>query len=394
ASICCGEFRQMVCNGETDLNDLCVEKCIDLMEGEPFACVDFHCPLHEVYLLRATRHRIPTGAAPSPFPLLPLPRLRAPSPSPSAPPSPPPPPLCTLPPLPLPSTLPSLTPNTRTHKLWMALYVLLIVTPIRLFLGVLFRSGGTSRVLEHWDTGLGKKVSKYMGNSFVMLLERGIFIFYTLIFDQQRLSRAISYYLQPLLVLLDQIPLLLAKLMRPLVKGCRLLYAIAWLLFKIWVMKTEPRKALQELELKWYLNEDRLLRQGRGENVLQQVRHEMDSLVTQLAYLLLLAAWAAVIFVLLVYGSLIRDSMGSSTETDVIQAWLLALLADVLVLQVLKSMTIKRWFRAVMLWIQPQGSEEERLALWFEEYMNAKLPSAYTSRLSDDEQDDADFEEP
>ncbi|KAK3245640.1 hypothetical protein CYMTET_44809 [Cymbomonas tetramitiformis] len=256
ASICCGEFRQMVCNGETDLNDLCVEKCIDLMEGEPFACVDFHCPLHE---------------------------------------------------------------NTRTHKLWMALYVLLIVTPIRLFLGVLFRSGGTSRVLEHWDTGLGKKVSKYMGNSFVMLLERGIFIFYTLIFDQQRLSRAISYYLQPLLVLLDQIPLLLAKLMRPLVKGCRLLYAIAWLLFKIWVMKTEPRKALQELELKWYLNEDRLLRQGRGENVLQQVRHEMDSLVTQLAYLLLLAAWAAVIFVLLVYGSLIRDSMGSSTETDVIQ---------------------------------------------------------------------------
>eukprot|EP00854_Cymbomonas_tetramitiformis_P007612 gene7612-9064_t len=258
ASMCCGEFRQMVCNGETDLND-----------------------------------------------------------------------------------------NTRTHKLWMALYVLLIVTPIRLFFGVLFRSGGIYRVPEHWDTGLGKKI-----------------------------------------------PLLLAKLMRPLVKGCRLLYAIAWLLFKIWVMKTEPRKALQDLELKWYLNEDRLLRQGQGANVLQQVRHEMDSLVTQLAYLLLLAAWAAVIFVLLVYGSLIRDSMGSHTETDVIQAWLLALLADVLVLQVLKSMTIKTGFRAVMLWIQPQGSEEERLALWFEEYMNAKLPSAYTSRMSDDEQEDADFEEP
>ncbi|KAK3237106.1 hypothetical protein CYMTET_52800 [Cymbomonas tetramitiformis] len=345
ASMCCGEFRQMVCNGETDLNDVCEEKCIDLMEGEPFACVDFHCPPHEVYL--------PEGYQCTAFPQ-----------------------------------------NTRTHKLWMALYVLLIVTPIRLFFGVLFRSGGIYRVPEHWDTGLGKKVSKYMGNGFVMLLERGIFIFYTLIFDQQRLSRAISYYLQPLLVLLDQIPLLLAKLMRPLVKGCRLLYAIAWLLFKIWVMKTEPRKALQDLELKWYLNEDRLLRQGQGANVLQQVRHEMDSLVTQLAYLLLLAAWAAVIFVLLVYGSLIRDSMGSHTETDVIQAWLLALLADVLVLQVLKSMTIKTGFRAVMLWIQPQGSEEERLALWFEEYMNAKLPSAYTSRMSDDEQEDADFEEP
>ncbi|KAK3274711.1 hypothetical protein CYMTET_17117, partial [Cymbomonas tetramitiformis] len=115
----------------------------------------------------------------------------------------------------------------------------------------------------------------------------------------------------------------------------------------------------------------------RGETIFEQARNEIDSASVQMCYALLMVLWVGITYILLVYGMLIRKLMGSSTEKKVLEAWAITLVFDNLVLQMLKSLTIKLWIKWLIQKIKTVRAGEESLMLYFEDYINAKLPAGY-----------------
>ncbi|KAK3284725.1 hypothetical protein CYMTET_7641 [Cymbomonas tetramitiformis] len=112
--------------------------------------------------------------------------------------------------------------------------------------------------------------------------------------------------------------------------------------------------------------------------IFEQVRHEMDSGFTQFAVTLLISCWMMIIYILIVYATLIRELMGSSAEHKILQTWIMTLLLDNLGLQLVKSMTIKIWVQHLMQRFQESQLSEAKLGQWYEGYLTRTLPTTYT----------------
>ncbi|KAK3258247.1 hypothetical protein CYMTET_32700 [Cymbomonas tetramitiformis] len=78
--------------------------------------------------------------------------------------------------------------------------------------------------------------------------------------------------------------------------------------------------------------------------------------------------------------------MGQRNEKEMVVAWCVTLVFDNLVLQVVKSLTIKLWILSFVQFLKGRVvTDHEELDLWFEEYMKTKLPTMYTSNWQGDD---------
>ncbi|KAK3263446.1 hypothetical protein CYMTET_27749 [Cymbomonas tetramitiformis] len=123
----------------------------------------------------------------------------------------------------------------------------------------------------------------------------------------------------------------------------------------------------------------------------EQARNELDSLAVQICYFTLAICWFSIVYIMLVYATLIKTLMGDSADQKVLQAWVVALLMDNLGMQVIKSVTIKLWLKQLIAKVQSMGKGEGQLVSSFEDFINNELGTLYTANNRVDE-DAADIE--
>ncbi|KAK3280722.1 hypothetical protein CYMTET_11452, partial [Cymbomonas tetramitiformis] len=330
AAQCCAGLRTAVgCDPEEGTECLGFTSCAELMNNDPLTCSDFACD--------AVDPALPSGYTCTAFPQAKL-----------------------------------------VDELWLAIFVVIAIVTIQLSFQALFTIGGTIVVPRHWDTLMAPRVSKLCGRGMATFVQNLVFLLYTLLFDNYRISRAIARFLRAWLFLLNgfyQLTLAAAPAAR---RARRQLAATAWFLYQTRVLGRSKEQVHMDLRLRLQMEEDSLASQGMGHDIFDQVWQEMDSLAVQMAYALLLLAWATIAFVLLVYVTQLRLLMGAEAEQRVLKAWVLTLIMDNLVLNVLVSTTVKLFVQELLKAFKSQiRNAEEELMLWFEGYLNVRLAPAY-----------------
>eukprot|EP00854_Cymbomonas_tetramitiformis_P003393 gene3393-4271_t len=337
AITCCQQFRlEIGCSADTSTECRGHATCYELMLSEPFFCEGFACAPSEPHL--------PEGFACDAFPQ-----------------------------------------STLVDKIWMAVYALLVVFPLSAMFAAMFVAGGKYRVPSHWDSGMKRKVGKVVGNTSITFLENLVFIAYVLFIDSFMLGQHLARYFTAGFHLLDSIFLMLRRGLIAAHEGWKRLCNALHFIYHTRLLQRDPQYVFNEMQVKQRLKDESRHELARGDAIFDQARVEMDSFWAQLCYTVLVAFWAIVTWTLLVYGTSIRNLMGSSGEKAILQAWGFTLLVDILGMQVLKSFTIKIWIKVLIRKIKSMGKGEEHLALWYEGYMNSKLPLSYSSGICKDE---------
>ncbi|KAK3286035.1 hypothetical protein CYMTET_6381 [Cymbomonas tetramitiformis] len=347
AATCCQEFRTRIgCVADTTVECLGHSACYTLMASEPYSCEGFTCAALDDSDTPDGYSSLPGGYTCSAFPK-----------------------------------------DTYTDKAMMAVLITAIIMPVNLSFMAMFTAGGTYQIPNHWEGNAKIKADKMIGRRGLLFLENLVFLFYTLFFDQIHLSRAMARYFSMVLLALDGVFNGLRIASRRVSELYVNLSVGMYFLYQTRVKKRSPNVVFMELQVTMKLRRANVLREGMHEKIFQQAQHEFDNGWVQLSFVLLFMGWVVIVIVLLVYANLIRDLMGRRAENRVLEAWIIALLIDNLGMQVLKSLTIKVWLKAMIRKLKPVGNQEVKMAAWFEEYINANLPSAYTSSLVEEEED-------
>eukprot|EP00854_Cymbomonas_tetramitiformis_P008805 gene8805-10437_t len=111
-------------------------------------------------------------------------------------------------------------------------------------------------------------------------------------------------------------------------------------------------------------------------------RHEMDSLLVQLSYLLMLLLWSIILWFQLSYAIQIRAMLGKDAENAVIKDWGLTLLVDNLGIHVLKSIIVKYGIKAVMKQRRRYRKDEASVIGWYEQFITKYLKVSFSMSTS------------
>ncbi|KAK3278492.1 hypothetical protein CYMTET_13573, partial [Cymbomonas tetramitiformis] len=337
ATLCCSSFREAIgcaldeatpCrvrykDSAGVLYDESFDMCSTLMESELFECDGFECDPHEQLL--------PHGYACTAFP---QPTLR--------------------------------------DDIYMAIFVVVGILPVQMLFTTLFTAGQQYRLPKHWNTDRKKEGGKLWQE--IELPEN--LVLFSRSSSPERLSRACSL-LRSVLVALDGAFLVLQRVGRMLNTTRARYYSVLWFVYQTRVLGRSADRVFADLHYALEKREERLLAERSAEAIFEQARNEIDSVFVQICYALLLVLWVGLTYILLVYGMLIRELMGSSTERKVLEAWVITLVFDNIVMQTVKSLTIKMWIEWLIQRVKAARGGEEFLMLWFENYINQKLPVAY-----------------
>lgn len=262
-------------------------------------------------------------------------------------------------------------------KIWLAVFIVIMNLPLKLFFITLFTVGGSLKTPGHWHAGIRRHMEKVVGSPSMRWVEHLVFLVYALLFDHMRLSRALARIFSGLLLLLDSTFLATRKLVAWALKYVKHMRQSLWFIVQTKVHRRSPWIVFEQFELMLKAEEE-------DENldidaqIFEQVRHEMDSGFTQFAVTLLVSCWMVIIYILVVYATLVRELMGSSAEQKILQTWIMTLLLDNLGLQLVKSMTIKIWVQRLLQRFQESQLSEANLGLWYEGYLTRTLPTTYT----------------
>eukprot|EP00854_Cymbomonas_tetramitiformis_P016034 gene16034-19016_t len=123
------------------------------------------------------------------------------------------------------------------------------------------------------------------------------------------------------------------------------------------------------------------------------VVHPLEKRLQKVAYFLILGSWLCIAWVLLTYGMLIRQLLGSGEESELIRVWATTLAAEMFGAEALKLIAIR-----IMVDVLLQRAEEMFLELnvaqrWYEGYLVSKSSHLQTEdeQMGDqDLGDDAD----
>ncbi|KAK3239525.1 hypothetical protein CYMTET_50555 [Cymbomonas tetramitiformis] len=233
---------------------------------------------------------------------------------------------------------------TLRDEIYMAIFVVVSILPVQMFFMALFTAGQQYRVPKHWARARADiNTGQVLDGAFLLL---------------QRVGRMLN-------------------------TARRRFYSMLWFVYQTRALGRAEGRVFAELHQRLKEEEARLLREGRAQTIFEQARNEIDSVSVQICYALLMVLWVGITYILLVYGMLIRKLMGSSTEKKVLEAWVITLVFDNLVMQVVKSLTIKVWIQWLIKKFKAARAGEEFLMHWFEGYINSKLPAAYRTVQSD-----------
>ncbi|KAK3241784.1 hypothetical protein CYMTET_48486 [Cymbomonas tetramitiformis] len=332
AVACCEQFRLAVgcdarplgaCRGHAT--------CHTLMQSDPFQCDDdFACAPNE--------HHLPEGFACAVFPQ-----------------------------------------KTYIDKLWMALLVVMITSPISLVFSAIFVAEGMQHVQSHREIGLGKRNSEVFGDIRINLLENVMIRMHMLFMSYAVLSQRVESYFTPLRYLFD----LVSRLLRRIgIATCGLwlhLRSAMHFTYQTRVLNRKMQIVFNEMQVKQKLMDEHHFQLVKGDAIFEQEHTEMFVL----PLLLLMVCWAIVTWALLDYGASICDLMGSRAENVILQVWSITLLVDKLGVHVLKSLIIV-WAKMLIKKIKPGSDDEEELLFWYEEYVDKRLPTSYTSEICKD----------
>ncbi|KAK3284724.1 hypothetical protein CYMTET_7640 [Cymbomonas tetramitiformis] len=93
--------------------------------------------------------------------------------------------------------------NSFIDKIWLAVYIVMMNVPLKLFFVTLFTVGGSVKTPDHWNAGMQRQVEKVVGSSSMRWVEHVMFLVYAMLFDHMHLSRALARIFSGLLLLLD-----------------------------------------------------------------------------------------------------------------------------------------------------------------------------------------------
>ncbi|KAK3233534.1 hypothetical protein CYMTET_56176 [Cymbomonas tetramitiformis] len=261
--------------------------------------------------------------------------------------------------------------NTIIDRIWMALFAFMIAFPASLIFSAMFIAGGKFRVL---------------GSSNLTFLENLLFIMYILMMDSFILTQHLARHFTGILHFLDYFFMALQRTCTAAYGSWLQLRSAVYFFHQTRVLNRDPQKVFNEMQVKQRLTDSRQHDLAQGDETFEQVRFELDGLAVQVSYLLLMVVWGMITYTLLVYGVAIRSLMGSHGEKSILKAWIITLLFDNLGLQVIKSLTIKVWIKMLRKHIMLIGNGEERLAMWYEDYVSKTLPASYTSEMCEEKE--------
>ncbi|KAK3243515.1 hypothetical protein CYMTET_46838 [Cymbomonas tetramitiformis] len=280
--------------------------------------------------------------------------------------------------------------ETLMDKIWQAVIVLGIMIPVNLILVSFFTIGGSPTTPGSWihrkyklRTRIGQKATA------TRRLEDLLFLVLTVLWDTQRLSRALARYFLMLAWAVDWTFLKLIQVVRWMRKKLAMLRTVLWTLFSIYIVRRDPDVVLQELEMCAEAREAKEREIELAVSTFRVARREMDSFAVQCSYLMLMLMWILVLWFQLTYAMLIRETLGPGAEKDVIRNWGFTVLANNLGVHFVKSVFVKVVVKILINTRQQYSKGEAELVGWYEEYVGAYLGVSYTmaseSELASDE---------
>ncbi|KAK3243326.1 hypothetical protein CYMTET_47011 [Cymbomonas tetramitiformis] len=277
-------------------------------------------------------------------------------------------------------------PNAIMDKVYVVLGTVVVQMPPTLLFTMLFTLGSTPYLPAFWKRS-SKNYKKLMRSTKSTSVELFIYFVLTFLLDTQRLSRAIARYF-----------LVVASVIFKSTAGLR--RGLRWLevahrrnkqtLRFLWETKVKGRNAnwvFQEMEAQEKLLQEQKVAEIATEGTFQVETASMDSLLTQLAIVLLVVGWGALVMYLFVYSVAIRDLMGEQAENTVLGNWAVSLIIDQFGIHVVKTFIIKITVTTIMTKLQERAKGEVGLVTWYEMYISKHLQMHYSVAQEGDEMD-------
>ncbi|KAK3239549.1 hypothetical protein CYMTET_50532, partial [Cymbomonas tetramitiformis] len=262
-------------------------------------------------------------------------------------------------------------------RAWSSLISIFIMLPIARTFSSLFTIGGSPvipRSLRHKPSARWQKV---FGEPAVSRIEMWWFVLLTILFDQQHLGQAFSSYFQYITRSVDEV-FLQAKLIytKLHVRYCSA-HEAAIFLYKTTVLNRDPGLVLQDMEV------ERDHAEHRQETIsgvasIFRIRQELDSLLVRVCYIAIAMWWMILMWLLLTYTTLIRNMLGKSAESHILQDWLIALAVDTFGMHIVKTFVVKLLAGYFVRLMHRSGKSAEADMLFYEEYVYKKLGIQYS----------------
>lgn len=262
-------------------------------------------------------------------------------------------------------------------RAWSSLISIFIMLPIARTFSGLFTIGGSPVIPRSLRRKPSARWRKVFGDPTLARIEMLWFALLTILFDQQHLGQAFSSFFQYITRRVDEVFLQAALIYRQLhVRYCTAREAGIFF-YKTTVLNRDPGLVLQDIEVQ------REHAQRRQENLLGaatviRIRHELDSLLVRVCYIAIAMWWMILLWLLLTYTTLIRNLLGKSAESQILQDWLIALVVDTFGMHIVKTFVVKLLAGYFVRQMRRSGKSAEADMLFYEEYVYKKLGLHYS----------------
>ncbi|KAK3280414.1 hypothetical protein CYMTET_11740, partial [Cymbomonas tetramitiformis] len=265
--------------------------------------------------------------------------------------------------------------ETLMGRVWSTLITLMIIMPISMLFMALFALGGHSAPPAHWRPSRPGKDGAETRNS--TWLQVTLYMLLTVMLDMHRLGQALAHLVFMHMYLLRGVTPYLKRYAMKVKLMARQWIHTVWFMRETMLRHRSPESVLQELEMKVEIQEQADRDRASASGQFLTARQESDSLCVQFAYMLLTILWAMTVWVLLTYGMLIRDMLGSDAENNVIKGWAIALVVDNLMVHVIKSVGISLLVNFASAKMKTMGMGTKAVYRWYEGYITQYLQPTF-----------------
>ncbi|KAK3274982.1 hypothetical protein CYMTET_16863 [Cymbomonas tetramitiformis] len=270
---------------------------------------------------------------------------------------------------------------TWTGRLYAVLVINAVLIPVNIILVLLFSSSGAGGSAPgHMKPNAAKAASRLMGPAMGPVAANTAIFLYAVFFDIKLLTKSMAMLFMACFMMLFRPVANLKGSFKGIVKAVNNFLtastrcydrACYFVWFRLLRMQAEPvyssiyADPLEKYEV--------------------MLVGPMDTTADKLAYIFLALFWAMTVWVMLTYGKLVREMMGSEAEKDLITLWGMTLLTQQLGMKGLQLMAMRTAGKVVLKFFQSLMQSKSALSAyrWYEEYSSEKLVLTYDSSAAD-----------
>ncbi|KAK3279658.1 hypothetical protein CYMTET_12468, partial [Cymbomonas tetramitiformis] len=264
-------------------------------------------------------------------------------------------------------------------RIWTVLIINAVLIPVNVTLMAMFSlSGVSSRAPGHFSMDGAQKASQLMGPQRGALITNLFLFLYAIFFDIKLVTKTMAMVFMAFFSAIFKPIKSVTGLLKPIVAGIIPLVFWAKAFYRRCVAVPQNLRKDQRNNCETSLYVDPIEKHD------VRLSGMVDAILDQMAYGLIAIFWGMTVWILLVYGMLIREIMGPEAEEELVKAWAMALVTEQFGLKALKLMMVRSAGRKFSAGLDQfmVGKDVYDVLHWYEGYIMG-FPLQYVSQDDD-----------